>query len=191
MSTTTSLSLVKGQRLDITKNNPHLTVVKFGLGWDANTGNGDDFDLDASALLLENGKLRSIPESVIYFNNLTNHGVTHSGDERTGSHAGDDETITINLSTLTASIDEVLFVVNIFEAAARHQNFGMVNNAFIRAYDGTTNEEFLRYDLTEDRSSDSGFIMGRLYKKEGEWKFQAVGTTVNGDLNAIIAPYLM
>lgn len=193
-----SLNLTKGERVDLTKTNPGLKIAAIGLGWDANAGTSSAFDLDAFAIGLSGGKVaKPLPESVLYFGSpkvagklaILNEGLVHSGDNLTGVGSGDDETILVDFSKLPSNVDEVLICVNVYDAASRRQNFGMVNNAFIRAYDFETKNEILKFDLTEDYSSFSGMIMGKLYMKDGEWKFQAVGQGANGDINQIAGQY--
>lgn len=185
---TETLNLTKGERIDLTKSNPQLKIVNIGLGWDINAGNGSSFDLDAFVLILAEGKLPSLGH-VIYFGNKTGHGLEHMGDNLTGVGDGDDETIKLKLLELDSATTEILIGVNIFEATGRRQNFGMVNNAFVRIYDAETNQELLKYDLSEDYSAFNGMFMGKLYKKDAEWKFQAIGTGVNGTIDEIATPY--
>lgn len=184
METTTTLNLQKGERVDLTKGNPNLKVAHIGLGWDVNQGSGAAFDLDAFAILLAGGKLPDMSH-VIYFGNKTAHGLQHMGDNLTGLGDGDDETLKLYLQQIPQNIDEILLCVNIFQANERRQNFGMVNNAFIRIYDAETNTDLIKFDLTENYSAFNGMVMGKLYKKDGEWKFQAVGDGKNGDINQI------
>ncbi len=183
-----TINLTKGERVDLTKTNPGLKVANVGLGWDTNGGSGAAFDLDAFALVLVGEKLPN-KDALIFFNNKTGHGLQHMGDNLTGVGDGDDETIKINLQSLDAATTEILIGVNIYQAPERRQNFGMVNNAFIRIYDAETNQELLKYDLSENYSAFNGMIMGKLYKKDGEWKFQAVGEGKNGTIAEIAAPY--
>lgn len=191
MSTeTSSLNLVKGEKVDLTKTNPGLKEVNVGLGWDVAEGRSDTFDLDAFALLLKGSKLFDGTSSVIYFNHKSAHGVQSMGDNLTGAGDGDDETIKIHLSQVPADVDSILIAVNIYQAKEKKQNFGMVNNAFIRAYDAENpTNEILKFDLSEDSSSFTGFVMGKLYRKDGEWKFQAIGEGHNGTIDEIAAPY--
>lgn len=185
-----SLDLSKGQRLDITKTNPGLVVAAIGLGWDVRSGAGDAFDLDAFAVALKGGKLVDDPGHVLFFNSpktagkptILNGALIHSGDNLTGAGAGDDETILVELGKLPADVTEVVVCVNIYQADARRQNFGMVENAFIRIYDKDSSAEICRYDLTEDYSGFNAMVMGKLYKKDGEWKFQATGEGKNGSI---------
>ena len=127
--------------------------------------------------------------SVVYFSHLEGQGVKHYGDNLTGAGDGDDETIGITLSALPDNADEVLVAVNIYQASERHQNFGQVNNAFIRVYDAESKKELVKYDLTEDYSAFNALVMGKLYKKDGEWKFQAIGEGKNGTIADIAAAY--
>lgn len=184
-----TLNLVKGEKVDLTKTNPDLKTAHVGLGWDTNAGTGAAYDLDAFCLLLTAGKKIPGADSVVYFNHLSAHGVTHTGDNLTGAGDGDDETIKVNFASLDGPVDEVLICVNIYNADERKQNFGQVKNAFVRIYDADTNKEILKYDLNEDYSANTGIIMGKLYKKDGQWKFQAIGEGKNGTITDIAAAY--
>lgn len=180
--------LVKGQKVDLTKSNPGLAKINAGLGWDVNIFDGGaQFDLDAEVFLLaDNGKVTSDSDFVFYGNAVHSSGaVEHSGDNRDGAGDGDDETIRIDLSKVPANITRITFTVTIYDAEARNQNFGQVRNAFIRIYNPDTNEELLRYDLSEDYSIETALIIGELYRHNGEWKFNAVGAGYQGGLEAL------
>lgn len=181
-----TVNLEKGAKVELTKDNPGLKKLNIGLGWDVKTGGGDAFDLDAFALLTNAGKFAEA-KNLIYFNNRTGEGVLHHGDNLTGQGDGDDETISLELDKL--KVDDVVLGVNIYKAVERRQNFGQVKKAFIRAYDADTKQELAKYDLSEDFSSATGSVLGRVYKHNGEWKFQAVGEAKNGDLNQIADTY--
>lgn len=192
METTNSISLVKGQKVDLTKDAASLKNAALGLGWDTNnSGSGSAFDLDASAFLLNaQGKMREQADFV-YFRNLKsgNGSVSHSGDNLTGVGDGDDETVFVNLDQVPADVEQVILVVNIYQAKERKQNFGQVKNAFIRLYDKDTNQEILKYDLSEDFSSSTGVQFGRLYRHNGSWKFEASGLGEDGGLEAFLAKF--
>lgn len=179
--TTTAISLTKGQKVDLTKTHPGLTLIAVGLGWDVNAGSGDKFDLDAVAIMLRNGKFADTKD-LIYFNNLnsTCGSVKHSGDNLTGAGDGDDEIIGIDLSKVPADVDAIIVAVNIYEAQNRRQTFGQVNNAFARVCDAGTNGELMRYDLSENASIATGMQMAKIYRHEGEWKFAALGIEFTG-----------
>ncbi len=186
------VSLQKGQKVSITKDNPGLTKVVVGLGWDINQfDTGGDFDLDTAAFLLaDNGKV-SRQEDFVFFGNL-NHpsgSVQHLGDNLTGAGEGDDEQIKLNLAAVPENITKIAFTVTIYDAEARRQNFGQVNNAFIRIYNEATGEELLRYDLGEDFSIETAAVFGELYKHGSEWKFNAIGSGYQGGLAALCANY--
>ena len=173
------ISLSKGQKVDLTKTNPGLKNILVGLGWDVNQfDSGSDFDLDASAFLLgENGKTTSDSDFIFYSNLEHPSGaVTHMGDNRTGAGEGDDEQITVDLTKVPANISRIAFTVTIYEAEARRQNFGQVSNAFIRLVNADTDEEVVRYDLGEDFSIETAMVVGELYRHNGEWKFNAIGS---------------
>lgn len=186
------ISLQKGQKVSLTKNNPGLSKVVVGLGWDVNQfDTGGDFDLDAAAFLLSDSGRVSRQEDFVFFGNLVHPtgSVQHMGDNLTGAGEGDDEQIKINLSLVPDNITKIAFTVTIYEAEQRRQNFGQVNNAFIRIYNEVTGEELLRYDLGEDFSIETAAVFGELYKNGGEWKFNAIGSGYQGGLAALCANY--
>ena len=183
-----AISLKKGQKVDLTKTNPGLKEVMIGLGWDVNRyDGGNDFDLDASVFLLGgNGKVPSNDEFVFYGNLKHKSGaVEHMGDNLTGKGEGDDEEIKINLAQVPADIQKIDFTVTIYEAEQRKQNFGQVENAFIRVVNAATGEELIRYDLAEDFSIETAVVVGELYRHNGEWKFNAIGSGFEGGLAAL------
>lgn len=186
------VSLQKGQKVSLTKENPGLTKVIVGLGWDVNAfDTGGDFDLDTAAFLLtDTGKI-SVSEDFVFYGNLQHPSgsVIHMGDNRTGTGEGDDEQIKIDLSLVPANITKIAFSVTIYEAEQRRQNFGQVNNAFIRIYNEQTGEEMLRYDLGEDFSIETAAVFGELYKNGNEWKFNAIGSGYQGGLAALCTNY--
>lgn len=150
------------------------------LDWDANSGNGSKFDLDASCIMLSGGKVwKSQKDATVYFNHLSAQGVTHTGDNLTGVGDGDDEVINVDLPALAPEVDTLVFVVNIYESASRRQNFGMVRNAFIRIYNDETKVEIAKYDLSEDATSGTALTFAKLYKHNNEWKFEALGEVTN------------
>ena len=186
------VSLQKGQKVSLTKDNPRLKKVVVGLGWDVNAfDTGGDFDLDAAAFLLnDTGRVGSSSDFVFY-GNLTHPSgsVVHQGDNLTGVGDGDDEQIKIDLSKVPDNITKIAITVTIYEPEARKQNFGQVNNAFIRIYNEATGEEMLRYDLGEDFSIETAAVFGELYKSGSEWKFNAIGSGFQGGLAALCANF--
>ena len=195
MTTTTSLSLKKGENLSLSKAAPGLKRIRLGLGWQTRQTTGHDFDLDASAILTDiNGKVPSNGYFVYYGQQLSADGSTASaGDNLTGgdgnSESGDDETITIDLTKVGSNIEKIVFPVTIYESAVRRQNFGMVNKAYIRVINDETNQEIARYDLTEEASNLDAMIFGEVYRYNNEWKFRAVGQGYDGGLGAIARSY--
>ena len=172
-----SVSLTKGGNVSLTKEAPGLTAVLVGLGWDARTTTGTDFDLDASALMVgTSGKILS-DAHFVFFNNLTSPdgSVEHTGDNLTGEGEGDDEVIKVNLAGVPAEADKIVVTVSIYDAEARAQSFGQVRNAYIRVVNQADNNEITRYDLTEDASTETAMIFGELYRNGADWKFRAVG----------------
>lgn len=187
-----SINLSKGQKVDLTKGNPSLKSIMVGLGWDVNAfDSGADFDLDASAFLLgSSGKCPTEKEFIFYGNLEHSSGsVKHMGDNLTGEGDGDDEQVMVNLSTIPDNIEKVAFTVTIYDAERRRQNFGQVSNAYIRIVDDATNTELIRYDLGEDFSIETAVVVGELYKKDGDWKFNAIGSGFQGGLAALCGHY--
>jgi len=170
------LNLEKGQKADITKGTG-IKKIKVGLGWDAQASGGAPFDLDAMTFLLnKDGKCAS-PDDFIYFHHLKHPSgaVTHSGDNLTGAGDGDDEVITFELDKVPATIEKMTLIICIYEALKRNENFGMVKNAFARVVNADDNKEIMKYDLSEDYSTSTAVIVGEIYRKDGEWKFSAIG----------------
>ena len=186
------VNLKKGQKVDLTKTNPGLSKMLVGLGWDVNMfDTGGSFDLDTAAFLLGmNGKVRTSDDFVFYGNlRHVSGAVEHLGDNTTGEGEGDDEQILIDLSKVPADITRITFTVTIYEADERRQNFGQINNAFIRIVDEVKGEELIRFDLGEDFSIETAAVFGELYKHNGEWKFNAIGSGYQGGLAALCANY--
>lgn len=182
-----SISLQKGQKVNLSKDNAGLSKMLVGLGWDEVKQSKGLFsrkaqaiDCDASAILLKNGILCS-KQDIIYFGNLVNHSKTvqHMGDNLTGAGEGDDEQIMIDLANIPAEYDKVVIVVNIYQAVKRKQHFGMIQNAFIRLVDMRNNDEMCKYNLTEDYSGMTAMIFGEIYRYNSEWKFNAMGQGTN------------
>lgn len=182
-----ALTLQKGGNLSLSKTDPSLSKILIGLGWDPRATDGKEFDLDASAFLVgANGKVRSDAD-FIFYNQLksTDGSVEHTGDNRTGQGDGDDEVIKVDLSRVPADVQKVVITVTIHDANLRNQNFGQVDNAFIRVVNEVTGGEVVRYDLQEEASVQTAMIFGELYRHNGEWKFRAVGQGFNGGLKAM------
>jgi tellurium resistance protein TerD len=182
-----AVSLSKGGNVSLSKEAPGLRTIRVGLGWDARVTDGSAFDLDASVYVLgENGKVRS-DSDFIFFNNLSGAGgaVVHQGDNLTGVGDGDDEVVVVTLDKLGADVAKISFAVTIYEADQRRQNFGMVQNAFIRVVNGDGGTEIARYDLSEDASTETAMIFGELYRHGGEWKFKAIGQGFAGGLSPL------
>jgi len=183
-----AISLQKGQKVDLTKGNPSLSKILVGLGWDTNKYDGGfDFDLDAAAFLLNaNGKVNE-DEDFIFYNNLKHKSgaVEHMGDNLTGEGEGDDEEIKIDLAKVPANIEKIDFTVTIYDAEIRKQTFGQVSNAYIRVVDDVTGKELTRYDLGEDFSVETAVVVGEIYRRGTEWKFNAIGAGFSGGLAAL------
>ena len=187
-----SVSLEKGERVSLTKNRPSLNKILVGLGWDINHYDGEySFDLDSSVFMTKaNGKVGN-DNDFIFYGNLTHstNSVEHAGDNRTGEGSGDDEVIKVKLNDIPSDYMNLAVSVTIYDAQTRLQNFGMVNNAYIRIVDEETNEELLRYDLSEDFSTETALVVAEIYRHNGEWKFKAVGSGYNGGLRSLCSQY--
>lgn len=186
------ISLQKGQKVDLTKGNPTLKHVLVGLGWDVNRYDGGfAFDLDASAFLLGANGQTPNTDAFIFYGNLKHPSgaVEHMGDNLTGEGDGDDEQILVDLTKIPDSIDKIAFTVTIYESDVRRQNFGQVDNSYIRIVDNDTGKELIRYDLGEDFSIETAIVVGEIYRHGGGWKFNAVGSGFQGGLAALCANY--
>lgn len=186
-----AISLTKGGNVNLSKEAPNLTNMAVGLGWNPRATDGQAFDLDAVAFLVnESGKVRADAD-FIFFNNLksSDGAVEHTGDNRTGEGDGDDEVIKVDLTKVPADVSKVVFCAVIYEGQARNQNFGQVANAYIRIVNTQGGAEVARYDLSEDSSTETAMIFGELYKNNGEWKFRAVGQGFAGGLGPLAQSY--
>ena len=184
-----AINLSKGQKVSLNKG---VKLALVGLGWDTNRYSGGyDFDLDASAFLLgANGKVPGDADFIFYGNaNHASGSVTYGGDNRTGEGEGDDEQIFVDLTLIPANIEKVDFTVTIYDADVRRQNFGQVNNAYVRIVDDATGKELVRYDLEEDFSIETALVVGEIYRKAGGWSFNAIGSGYQGGLEALCANY--
>ncbi|MCX4906624.1 MULTISPECIES: TerD family protein [unclassified Streptomyces] len=182
-----AVSLSKGGNVSLTKEAPGLTAVTVGLGWDVRSTTGTDFDLDASAIAVNPaGKVYSDAHFVFFNNKQTpDQTIVHTGDNRTGEGAGDDEAINVNLAGLPADVDKIVFPVSIYDAETRSQNFGQVRNAYIRIVNQAGGTEIARYDLSEDAATETAMVFGELYRNGAEWKFRAVGQGYASGLTGI------
>ena len=183
-----AINLQKGQRIEI-----GLQKVGVGLGWDPNESTGYDFDLDASAFMLGENKKLPADEFFVFYNNQKSPdgAVVSSGDDTDGrkNDGGDDETLTVDLLKVDPRVNEILFTATIHDAENRRQNFGQVRNSYIRIYNAITNEEIAKYDLDEDFSIETAVEFGRLYRRNGEWKFEAIGNGYKGGLEHFVNKY--
>lgn len=187
------INLEKGQRISLEKAAPGLTKALIGLGWDARSTDGGDFDLDASAILVDANNKCSGADNFLFYNtpnlSLHNGALIHTGDNRTGAGDGDDEQLKIDLSRIPADIQKIIIVVTIHDAPARRQSFGQVQNAYCRVVNDESGQEALRFDLSEDASTETAMIFAEIYRREGSWSFNAVGQGMAGGLQAVIAQY--
>ncbi|GAF47192.1 TerD family protein [Rhodococcus wratislaviensis] len=185
------VTLAKGGNVSLDKQAPNLTAVAVGLGWDARSTTGHDFDLDASALATGESKRVLSDQHFVFYNNLRSPdgSVEHTGDNLTGDGDGDDEVINVDLKAVPPNVTNIFFPVSIHDAQQRGQSFGQVTNAFIRVVDRSTGNELVRYDLTEDASIETAMVFGELYRHGGEWKFRAIGQGYASGLAGIARDY--
>ena len=183
-----AISLVKGQKIDI-----GLSKISVGLGWNPNEGTGHDFDLDASAFMINANRIIPADDYFVFYCNTDSPdgALHHTGDDPTGGNSadGDDETIEVDLSKINDDIQEILFVVTIHDATARKQSYGQVRNSYIRIVDDSSNQEIAKYELGEDFSIETGVEFGRLYKRDNKWKFEASGIGYKEDLAFFLSKY--
>ena len=186
-----SVSLNKGGNVSLSKEEPGLSKLLIGLGWDTRATDGADFDLDASAFMLAAGDKVRGDGDFIFYNHLRSEdgSVEHTGDNRTGEGDGDDEALTVDLTRVPADVGKIAVAVTIHEGEGRRQNFGMVSNAFIRVVNDQTGREIARYDLSEDASTETAMVFGEVYRHGGEWKFRAVGQGYKGGLGPLARNY--
>ena len=182
-----AISLNKGGNVNLSKEAPNLENVLVGLGWDARATDGQDFDLDASLFMVkDDGKVPSDAHFIFYNQPKSPEGsIEHTGDNRTGVGEGDDEAVLVTLSKVPAEVQRLVIVVTIHDADARRQNFGQVSNAFVRIVNRDNNQEVVRFDLSEDYSTETAMIFGEIYRHSGDWKFRAVGQGYSGGLRAL------
>lgn len=182
-----AVSLAKGGNVSLSKEAPGLTNILIGLGWDIRVTDGSAFDLDASVFLLgKDGKVRN-DKDFIFYNNLKSidGSVEHMGDNLTGKGDGDDEAIKVALTKVSSDIEKIIVTATIHEAQVRKQNFGMVKNAYIRVLNNDNKVEIVKFDLSEDVSTEVAMIFGEVYRHNSDWKFRAVGQGFKDGLYAL------
>lgn len=183
-----AINLQKGQKIDI-----GLSKISVGLGWNPNEGTGHDFDLDASAFMINGNRLIPTEEYFVFYGNTDSPDTAlhHTGDDPTGGNSadGDDESIEVDLSKVNVEVNEILFVVTIHDCINRKQNFGQVRNSYIRIVDGANGSEIAKYELGEDFSIETGVEFGRLYRRDNHWKFEASGIGYKEDLSFFLGKY--
>lgn len=186
-----AVSLSKGQNVSLSKTDPSLKHILIGLGWDARSSDGQDFDLDASVFMTaESGRVPS-DDYFVFYNQLKSPcgSVQHTGDNLTGDGDGDDESVIVELEKVPANIKSLFITVTIHDAEMRRQNFGQVSNAFVRLVNHETGQEVLRFDLSEDYSTETAMVFGEVYRHNSDWKFRAIGQGYTGGLLALCNQY--
>lgn len=185
------VNLSKGGTVSLSKEAPGLTAILAALGWDNRVTDGKPFDLDASVFLLGSDGTCASDAAFIFYNNTqsADGSVKHLGDNTTGRGEGDDEVVRVDLAKVPESITRLVFAVTIHEAKERGQNFGQVQNAFIRVVNQDGGTELAKYDLSEDASVETAMVFGEVYRHNGEWKFKAVGQGFAGGLGDLARSY--
>ena len=186
-----AVTLQKGQNVSLSKTDPSLQRVLIGLGWDARSSDGSHFDLDASVFLVDANQKVPSDSHFIFYNQLVSPcgSVQHTGDNLTGDGDGDDESLLVELGSIPSHIESLVISVTIHDADGRHQSFGQVRNAFVRLVNDETHAEILRFDLSEDYSTETAMVFGEIYRRNGEWKFRAIGQGYTGGLYALCVQY--
>ena len=186
-----AISLSKGGNVSLSKEDPNLKKVIVGLGWDVRATDGAAYDLDASVFIVnEQNKVRSDSDFIFYNNLRSSDGsVEHTGDNLTGEGEGDDEQVKVDLEKIPRDVNKLVFSVTVHEAETRRQSFGQVSGAFIRVVNGESNNEIVRYDLSEDASTETAMLFGEVYRKDNEWKFKAIGQGFTGGLGPMARNY--
>ncbi len=185
-----SIELTKGERFNLSKETPDFSKIAIALGWQVSQ-TAQNCDIDASVFMLAADGRIPDEKYFVFYNNLTSPdgAVRHSGDSATGQIDGDDETVYVDLSKINSAIQEIVFVVTIHEGQEKNQSFSQVTNAFIRLYNRETLSELVRYNLNQIFSQETALEFGRLYKKNGEWRFQALGQGYNAGLQSFVDKY--
>ncbi|MEV7958300.1 MULTISPECIES: TerD family protein [unclassified Streptomyces] len=185
------VSLAKGQNVVLNQDGTPLADVTVGLGWDARPVGGTDFDLDASAIICGPDQKVVSDRHFVFYNNLTSPdgAVRHTGDNTTGEGDGDDEQLLVDLDRLDEKTGQIVFTVSIHDAQNRGQNFGQVEDAYIRVLDNLTGREMCRYELSYDAAGETAMVFGALYRRGGEWKFRAIGQGYASGLAGIAVDY--
>lgn len=179
-----TVSLIQGAKATL---GLAATKLRVGLGWNPRVNVGEDFDLDVSCFLLDkDGKLRS-KDDLVFYNRLesASGSVKHTGDNESGEGSGDDEAILVDLTQVPDDVAQLVFVATIHKARERRQNFGIVDDAYMRVVDRDANEELARFDLSEDACVERSLVFGALVKEDDGWQFRAIGKGVEAELPEI------
>lgn len=186
-----AINLEKGNTISLEKSSPGLTNIHVGLGWDVDDQHGVDIDCDVSVFMVNNDYKIPEEEFFVFFNNLKSKdgAVVHMGDNLTGEGEGDDEEVHINLAHVDDRVTQLLFVVTIHKAEENGLDFGMIENAFIRIENKDTKEELCRYSLSNDFDGYDSVQVGRVYRYEGDWHFEAMGDGYSGGLATLLEMY--
>lgn len=185
------LNLSKGQTLDLTKKEPALKKCVLGAGWDVAQRATEDYDLDIAVFLLgSDGKVHNAATDVVFFNQMKQQGICLEGDNRTGEGDGDDERIDIDLDSIAPNVQKLVFVVTIFEAASKHQTFGMVQNSFVRLVNAENDKELCRFELKDNFSTETAVVFAEMERTSNGWTFKAIGEGLIADLNGVLGRYV-
>ncbi|GMK38654.1 stress protein [Paenibacillus sp. CCS19] len=174
-----SISVVKGQKADITKGNPALSNLKVTIGW-ASSAN---IELDCSAFLLAPGGQVTGDSDLIFYGNPSNAFISYTEVGAT------ERQLMIGLDQINPQVEKIAFTLTIYEGEQRRQNFSQVNGAYILFANAATGQALLRYDLGHSFTVETAIVVGELYRYNGEWKFNSIGAGYSGGLRALCASY--
>ncbi|PLS19466.1 chemical-damaging agent resistance protein C [Bacillus sp. M6-12] len=186
-----TLLMKKDERLQLTKKFKNLDDIHVGLGWDVNTSGRQTFDLDVIAFMLQgNGKV-SRPKHTVYWGNPQSPegAVSISPDNLDGEGEGDDEYLKIKLSQIPQEVEEVAIAVYIYDGYAKRQNFGLVNNSFIRIEDERNGKELVRYNLQDEYFTDTAIVCAKFIRTQDGWDFQTIGQGYKEELEGLCRMY--
>ena len=173
------VQLSQGQEVKIRfADNRPLTQIYVGVGWDPADDNEDaNMDVDSSVVIASGGSATDL----VYFGAKTygDNCVYHHGDNLYGDAQGDDENITVRLDKVPANRDKVIFVLNIYNSADRHQTLATVKNLYIRLYDPESKKVLIEYRVEQASRSDNALVIGMAFRKGGEWLFKAIGKSLS------------
>ncbi len=189
-----SLKLTKGMPLKLTKAINYDKEATIGLGWDISRYTGSaDFDLDLILFMCDENKRCISDEHFIWFRHLADKwgAIRHTGDNRTGIGDGDDESAKIVFSKVPADVKHIVIAVTMFNGKENGQNFGLVDNAYIRLLDDKDVEK-AKYELSErnDTADKYSMIFAEFSRiSDTEWQMIPVEKGYHKTLEELVTFY--